>query len=85
MYIFIFYKYTFIFTENGEIYSGVIAVIMANLVILIYIWAVFNDDEIDGAKIIQKKKQKNDDTEEEIEKDQKGTIREKENLRKRKV
>jgi len=38
------YLFTFLFAENGEVYSGIVAVIMANLVILVYIWAVFDEE-----------------------------------------
>lgn len=82
---YLYYIYV-LFLENAEIYSGVIAVIMVNLVILVYILLIFNDDEEMGTRTNKKKlklKEEEDDDESKNSKD----LGKKENssARKRKV
>lgn len=59
-----------LFLENGEIYSGIIAVVMANLVILLYICMIFSDEEVEvGVAIRKGKSAEKSDKVEKIEKE----------------
>lgn len=52
---------TLFILENGEIYAGIIAVVAANLVILLYICMVFNEDEVEfGVKAKKRLESKNE-------------------------